>query len=43
MQHFDWKHVAIITQEEDIFTLVNYIDWWIEKFLKITREVGMAI
>ena len=22
MQHFDWKHIAIITQEEDIFTLV---------------------
>ena len=25
MQHFDWKHVAIITQEEDIFTLVNNV------------------
>ena len=23
MQHFEWKHIAIITQEEDIFTLVN--------------------
>ena len=23
MQYFEWKHVAIITQEEDIFTLVN--------------------
>jgi len=23
MQHFDWKHIAIITQEEDIFTLVS--------------------
>ena len=23
MKYFEWKHVAIITQEEDIFTLVN--------------------
>ncbi len=22
MQQFDWKHVAIITQEEDLFTLI---------------------
>ena len=27
MQQFDWKHVAIITQEEDIFTLV--ISYWL--------------
>ena len=25
MQHFDWKHVALITQEEDIFILVNIV------------------
>ena len=22
---FDWKHLAVITQEEDLFTLVNCI------------------
>ena len=25
MQHFSWKHLAVITQEEDLFTLVNCI------------------
>ena len=23
MKYFDWKHLAIITQEEDLFTLVS--------------------
>ena len=29
MQQFDWKHIAIITQEEDLFTLVStdYLHW----------------
>ncbi len=25
MQLFNWKHLAVITQEEDLFTLVNCI------------------
>ena len=25
MKYFDWKHLAIITQEEDLFTLVSVI------------------
>ena len=24
MKYFDWKYLAIVTQEEDLFTLVSY-------------------
>ena len=27
MQHYGWEHIAVITQEEDIFTFVSFADY----------------
>ena len=43
MRHFRWEHIAIVTQEEDLFTFVSYIILYIYNQPPSSSNVYMCI